>query len=100
MLNCRTGAGGQVDEIVAAHEARERHFDHEPFPRRILGQRQLDRERLAAAIEQAHFAAIEGRQDRPLGADALVASELEARDRPWRDARAGAIRYRLADERA
>src|SRR5688500_10056913 len=71
----RRGAGGELEHVVAAAQPRQRHFDYERLLLGVLGQRNLDRQRLAGSIEQSHFAAIERADHRPLGANPLIARE-------------------------
>src|SRR5262249_54234938 len=78
LLHRSTGSGRELEEIVVARQPRERDVEDEQLLRRILGHRQLDRQRLLVAIEQPQFAAIERREHRPLDPDVLVPRELEA----------------------
>ena len=57
----------QLEQVVAARQPRQRHVEGDDLPRGILGQRQLDWERLARAIEQAGYAAVERSEELGLG---------------------------------
>src|SRR5262245_55891666 len=90
---------GQLDHVVAARERRHRQLDDQRAGHHAFGERYVDSQRPAVAIEHAGGAPIERLLHRPLDPEPLLARERESSCGLECRAAPPAQRLRMVDER-